>query len=195
MTVIVHEKKKLSDLPTLSILTIDDPTALQTPPADDPRWVATSDTKLQTEQLIRNELETNPKYDIWAPLVYYWTNGTILQTDLVYVSIKGGIAYKMGDDLHINYGDLESGSPQVSVNILGDQHTLQLGRAVASTFLTVPDIYKGIKEADLQVIHLDGQPYQCHLLNLEWKLNKSEADTDLVEKTVKVLNAELPTEE
>lgn len=181
MVVIVHEKKKLSDLPTLPILTVDDPIVSQTPPADDPRWVATNDTKFQ--------------YDLWAPLVYYWTNGTILQTDLVYVSIKGAIAYKMGDDLHINYGDLESGSPQISVNILGDQHTLQLGRAVASTFLTVPDIYKGIKKADLQVIHLNGQPHQCHLLNLGWKLNKSEADTDLVEKTVKVLNAELPTEE
>ncbi|QZA70574.1 HNH homing endonuclease [Erwinia phage AH04] len=183
MTVIVHENKKLSSLPTL----------MET--QDIINELSMGTDKLSKEEFIRIALEKYPKFDAWSPLVYYRTDGTVLETDLILVSLRGAIAYKMGGDLHINYGDLESGSPQVSVNILGDQHTLQLGRAVASTFLTVPDIYKGIKEADLQVIHLDGQSHQCHILNLEWKLNKPEADTDLVEKTVKVLNADLPTEE
>lgn len=187
MTVIVHEKKTLASLPTSPTLSQELGEALV--------GMTPEEAKLFKESHIRANLVTNPKYDIWEPLVYYWTNGTVLQTDLAYVSIKGAIAYEVDGDLHINHGDLEGGNPQVSLTILGDQHTLQLGRALASTFLTVPDVYKGIKESDLEVIHLDGQPHQCHLLNLEWKLNKSEAEADVIEKTVKVLNNDLPTQE
>jgi hypothetical protein len=56
-------------------------------------------------------------------------------------------------------------------------------------------MYKGISRHDLEVTHLDGQKHQCHIGNLEWKLNKPEEKLAEIQETIKVLNAELPTEE
>jgi hypothetical protein len=193
MSVIVHEKKTLASLPTLVSLVFDNrDTQLD---ASSAAILPEAEQKLANEEYIRHGIANDPKFDVWAPLTYYWTNGIILKTDTVMVSIKGALAYEVDGDLHINYGESAEGGPQASLTILGNQHTLQIARAVASTFLTVPDIYKGIDQSELQVIHLDGHSHQCHFQNLEWKLNKSEAETDVIEKTVKILNAELPTEE
>lgn len=197
MSVIVHEKKTLASLPTFTDFPdfTDHPNVADLAEKSSAVGMDLEDVKTFMESYIRGELVHDPKLEIWAPLKYYWTNGVTLTTDTVMVSIKGALAYEVDGDLHINYGESADGGPQVSFSILGNQHTLQVARAVASTFLSLPDIYKGIEPAELQVIHLDGQSHQCHLLNLEWKLNKPEAEADVIEKTVKLLNTDLPTEE
>lgn len=184
MSVTIHKKKSLSNLPVLSDLVKTELVGL-----DDKRAL------FLKEAFIRTKLAKNPKFNIWEPLVYHWTDGTTLKLDNVYVSIKGAICYEVDGELHTNYGNLDNGTSQVSLTILGSQHTLQLARAVASTFLTVPDVYSDIKESELQVSHLDNQNHQCHFSNLEWKLNKSETDSDLIEKTVSILKADLPTKD
>lgn len=180
MTVIIHKNKTLADLPFITI-------------SGDLEARAAS--KLNTDVLIRQALEKDKSYNVWAPAEYFgYKNDSYLYAESIMVSIKGEVAYMVDDELHIASGSLQDDFQQITLTVIDQQMTFGIARLVASTFLGVPDKYKGISQHDLEVIHLDGHPHQCHFANLEWNLNESKELNTVIEETVSALNTELPSE-
>lgn len=148
---------------------------------------------LVREKYIRDQIALNPKYNVWSALRFFgYKTDITINSSQVLVSIKGQIAYDLDGDMHVSTGDLDSDYPQVSIPLFQEYKPVGVARAIASTFLAVPDMYKGISRHDLEVTHLDGQKHQCHLGNLEWKLNKPEDKLAEIQETVKALESDLP---
>lgn len=183
MTMIVHEKRSIRNFKTLS-------RELES----SLKGMTDDEAKLIKEKHIRDQLALNKSYDAWEPIRFYgYKNGVVIKSDKVLVSVRGLIAYDIGDRMHVTTGNPNHEYPQVNLPVLQDADHIGISRLIASTFLTIPDKYKGISPHDLEVIHLNGQSYHTHFCNLEWMLNKSADEVAVIEKTVKILNADLPT--
>lgn len=185
MTIIVHEKRSVKNIRTLS-------QELETVLSG----LTEEQAKLVKEKHIRDELALNKSYDAWEPLRFYgYKNDLVLASDNALVSIRGLVAYDFGEEMHITTGNPNYEYPVVNIPIFRDASNIGVSRLIACTFLTIPDKYQGISYHDLEVFHLNGQSYQTHFCNLEWQLNKSDINTTVIEETVKMLHAELPTQD
>jgi len=182
MSVVVKKEQSIASLPLL-----------EDELRDQLIGVSGDDALLIKEKYIRDQLALDPKYNTWSPLHFYgYKTDVAIVTDKVLVSVKGQLAYDLDGDMHISTGDLPDDYPQVSIPLFEDYKSVGVSRVIASTFLSVPDIYKGISRHDLEVMHLDGQKHQCHFGNLEWKLNKPEEKLAEIQETVKALEATMP---
>lgn len=183
MSVLIHKTKSIKDTPTLT-------QELETQLAG----LTKAEARLVKDNYIREQLAANKSYNAWDYLEYYgYKNEITLKAQTALVSIRGEIAYDLDDGMHISSGEPEDGYLQVTVPVIGHDTPIGVARAVASTFLSLPDKYKDVSFHDLEVTHLDGQTHQTHLANLEWALNEGALTDNQVEVTITALNAELPS--
>lgn len=121
---------------------------------------------------LKKKLKEDPNYEVWVPLVYccYYTtmrmaSSSIITLRKMFISNKGRvISTRGGTPRVLTWSDVDG---YCSFNIKSET-TYRCHRAVASSFLPLPDALGGIHPSRLQVNHLDGDRGNPDLMNLEW---------------------------
>lgn len=123
------------------------------------------------EKYVRDGLEKDPNFECWDFLNYHsYKTGISICTTSILVSNTGNIAYELADGTCIDVGDERDGRLVVSIEplLIDTPLDIHLDRAVACTFLAVPDMFHDLYTSILDIKHLDGNKLNPHFLNLEW---------------------------
>ncbi|EBY9764046.1 hypothetical protein D5W64_13110 [Salmonella enterica subsp. enterica serovar Saintpaul] len=126
---------------------------------------------INKEKYVRDKLKEDPDFECWDFLKYAsYKQGFCIYSNHVLVSNTGKIAYELADGTHINSGTLSGKYLQAHIDptLTNTYINIYLHRAVACTYLAIPERYKELGEGKLEVNHLDGVKTNPHFLNLEW---------------------------
>lgn len=156
----VHKGKNFKDLGLIPITTIL--------PKEE---LGPGEFDINKEQYVRDKLKEDPDFECWDFLKYSsYKQGFCICTTHVLVSNTGKIAVELTDGTHINSGTLSGKYLQAHIDptLTNEYINIYLHRAVACTYLAIPEKYKELGEGKLEVNHLDGVKTNPHFLNLEW---------------------------
>lgn len=128
-------------------------------------------------EALEAKLENDPDFEVWSSLLYYHQTAPDVNTSKIapykyFVSNKGRIVNlrDMEDPKYLEEVMVDNKIPTVTFVYKKKEEIIEVARAVACSFVAIPDEIGTYLPRDLIVVHRDNDPTNVSANNLEWKL-------------------------
>lgn len=135
---------------------------------------------------LKKKLALDPNYEVWVPIHYYkylvldTAKGvSTFYTKYAFISNKGNIHHIRKKTKAPQGHTTQSGHQSSLVRLIDGPVRFSLHRAVACSFVPLPEKFKHVGHGYAQVKHRDTDKAHNDFINLEWDSNVVEQEKDL----------------
>lgn len=127
-------------------------------------------------EALKLKLKEDPNYEVFVPLIYFKckqyikdeSSILIFKPARIYINNKGDILSGSYKGVKLLNRIVANEYQYTAITRNKRQINVMVHRAVACTFIPVPESFKGAHPNSLQVNHIDAIKLNCCFTNLEW---------------------------